>query len=163
MLRWHLLKIKEIHVCKRKVNECSSQVTFWFHRLLSLSIKSDVLLDVGDLHSILQPSPSRLVSPPQTEYISGSHRLYVIWCHRLQQAWPSSCFTNNATNVLRNIHDPHIPLERLEQPSPAKLWTVQFSCSLYLYIIFVWLLRGRGRKGCFDVYFSINSVWIELL
>lgn len=65
MLRWHLLKIKEIHVCKRKVNECSSEVTFWFHRLLSLSIKSDVLLDVGDLHSILQPSPSRLV-PPHT-------------------------------------------------------------------------------------------------
>lgn len=57
MSTWHLLKIKkEIHVCIRKANKRSSKVTFWFHRLQSLSVKSEILLDVGDLHNILQPS-----------------------------------------------------------------------------------------------------------
>lgn len=38
-------------------------------------------------------------------------------------------------------------LELFQQPIPAKLWIVQFSSSLYLYILFAWQFKGHGGGG----------------
>lgn len=107
---------------------------FWFHRLFSLSIKTEILLDVGDLHNVLQPSLltgfptlntlvdlTACTSFGVTDYKHG--QVHVSQSKDKQYGY---CASKNPRF--------HIPLERLEQPSPAKLWTVQFSCSLYLYI-----------------------------
>lgn len=58
----------------------------------------------------------------------------------------------------------HNTFERFQHPNPAKLWIVQFSCSLYLYILFVWLFRGGGGGGGGGValMYIIPSIRFEL-
>lgn len=76
-----------------------------------------------------------------------------------------SCSTTQRETIqliwLKKTSHVHNTFEMFQHPNPAKLWTVQFSCSLYLYIFVCSDCRGCWWwRGCFDVYYSINSVWI---
>lgn len=138
-LRWYLLKIKTLTFVKERFisvlaswNYVGFPSCFIFK---SKHCRTEIILDVGDLHNIQSPL---LVS--YTVYIIVDFTactLFHITDKHGQLHVPQSKVTIRIRTIqLLCIQNPpfHNPFERLEQPSPAKLWTVQFSCSLYLYI-----------------------------
>ena len=60
-----------------------------------------------------------------------------------------------------NVSHLHGTFERFQHPDSAKLWIVQFSCSLYLYFFFFGLFRGGGSGGVALMYI-IPSIRFEL-